>query len=93
MRINYSALYSPPLSPRFQGKERADGGGLVNMDRVLKMLGHVEPLHIASIINCIPQCYQRQWCHARQQHMNADPPRRNVVVLYTADTHFLDNWS
>ncbi|CAK9824182.1 hypothetical protein ANTRET_LOCUS2390 [Anthophora retusa] len=21
------------------------------------MLGHVEPLHIASIINCIPQCY------------------------------------
>ncbi|CAK9808688.1 hypothetical protein ANTQUA_LOCUS5706 [Anthophora quadrimaculata] len=24
------------------------------------MLGHVEPLHIASIINCIPQCYHRQ---------------------------------
>ena len=49
MWINYSAEY------RF----RVRGVRYSRVvDRVLKMLGHVEPLHTASIINCIPQCYQ-----------------------------------
>lgn len=53
MRINYTMLYIMPRTvPRLRG------GTVPSMDRVLKMLGHVELLHIASIINCIPQCYQ-----------------------------------
>lgn len=53
MRINYTVLYI-----MLRTVSRLRGGTVPSMDGVLKMLGHVELLHIASIINCIPQCYQ-----------------------------------
>ena len=53
IRINYTVPYIMLCTV-----SRLRGGTVPSMDGVLKMLGHVELLHIASIINCIPQCYQ-----------------------------------